>query len=205
MRAYSPPMPLFMMTLIVGAYLLGSVSFALLIAKSRGINLREVGSGNLGATNVGRALGKKTGRLVLVLDALKGLLPTLATRVVFGEEPIVGMVAVAAVVGHVFPIWHGFRGGKGAATSLGVVLVVSPLAGALAAVTYVAGKKLTRRASVGSLAGSVVATITTYIQSMYTPTHTSWQAVTALTLLALVAVAHRSNIARLANGTEPES
>lgn len=194
-------MPLAEATFALAAYLVGSVSFALLFAKRAGVDLRSVGSGNLGATNAGRALGKGTGRLVLALDAMKGLLPTLAARLVYGEAPIVGVVAVAAVLGHIFPVWHGFRGGKGAATSLGVVLAFEPMAGVLATLAYVAGKKLTLRASVGSLAGAFVAALSTYVLRTYA----DWRVLTTAALLALVVVAHRSNLARLANGTEPES
>ena len=187
--------------LVVAAYLLGSVSFGLLIARARGVDLRAVGSGNIGATNVGRALGKRTGRFVLVLDALKGALPVLAARWLLGStSPWTAGVGVAAVVGHLVPVWHGFRGGKGAATGLGVMLAAEPIAGAAAAVTYVLGKALTKRASVGSMLGAVVGCAVAWWLAPLGAM--AWMA-TAIGVLVLVA--HAPNLARLAKGEEPPS
>lgn len=196
--------------LVLVAYLLGSISFGLVAARRRGIDLRSVGSGNIGATNVGRALGKRTGAVVLLLDALKGALPALAARLLLpGQAPWIAGVAAAAVVGHLFPIWHGFRGGKGVATTAGVMLAVVPIAGALMAITYVALKKLTKRSSVGSLAGTVVALAATAVASSAPwpdppSTRPAWIAMAAA-IAVLVFARHTSNIRRLLRGEELES
>src|SRR5262249_41144279 len=100
--------------IVVAAYLVGSISFGLIVARAKGIDLRAIGSGNIGATNVKRALGARAGFLVLVLDAAKGLVPVAAARFVDdGSTRWVAAAAVSAVLGHVLPIWHGLRGGKG--------------------------------------------------------------------------------------------
>jgi glycerol-3-phosphate acyltransferase PlsY len=195
--------------LVVAAYLIGSISFGLVIAQRRGVDLRAVGSGNIGATNVGRALGKKTGRAVMILDALKGLVPVIAARALLPGEPWwLGAVAVAAVVGHLLPIWHGLRGGKGVATTAGVMLAAVPAAGALMAVTYGLVKKRTGKSSLGSLAGTFVALLATAVLARVAPwpdprTHADALTAMAAVITALVLVAHRSNLRRLSRGEEP--
>ncbi len=184
----------------VGAYLLGSVSFAILIARRRGVDVRAVGSGNPGATNVGRALGKRTGRVVLVLDALKGVLPVVALRVAGADPWWVAAAGVAAVVGHCFPIWHGLRGGKGAATGLGATVAASPIAGVAAAITYLALEKITKRASVGSLGGAAMGAGVLVAVEGVGPL-----AAMGAGVLALVVLRHVENIGRLVRGTEPRS
>lgn len=194
--------------LVVLAYVAGSFPTGVLLARARGVDLRKVGSGNIGATNVGRALGKKTGRVVLLLDGLKGLLPVLAVRLALpGEDRWIAATAVAAVVGHLFPIWHGLRGGKGVATTAGAMLMAVPIAGALMAVTYVVLRKLTKRSSVGSLAGTAVALAATAALGHAAP----WQdppgagrtfAIMAAAITALVFVRHVGNIRRLLRGEE---
>lgn len=194
--------------LVVVAYLLGSISFGLVAAKRAGIDLRTVGSGNIGATNVGRALGKGTGRAVMVLDALKGVLPVVAARLLLpAQEWWIGGVAVAAVLGHLAPIWHGFRGGKGVATTAGVMLVAVPAAGLAMAVTYGVLRKATKRSSVGSLVGTLVAVGVTAALRSGAPWRDGPDAARALLVTAgaiavLVFVRHTSNIQRLLKGEE---
>jgi glycerol-3-phosphate acyltransferase PlsY len=187
---------------VLGGYLVGSISFGLLLARRRGIDLRAEGSGNIGATNVGRVLGKRDGRIVLALDAAKGLVPALAARLALMEtSPWVGAAAVAATVGHIVPVFHGFRGGKGAATAVGGLVALSPFAGAAAFATYLVGKKLSRRASVGSLLGVVAGAGTTVgLHGLEDP-----RTFAALALAFLVVVRHHENLARLLRGEEPES
>jgi glycerol-3-phosphate acyltransferase PlsY len=188
--------------LTLGSYLLGSVSFGLLLAKRRGVDLRAEGSGNVGATNVGRLLGKDAGRRVLLLDAAKGALPALAARMALGkDDPWTAAVGTAAVVGHCFPLWHGLRGGKGAATAVGVLLVLAPPAGIAAAGTYFAVKKATGRASAGSIAGALVGAGTT-LALLGPASPRTWM---AGALLGLVLARHAENIERLVHGTEPPS
>jgi len=183
------------------AYLLGSVSFGLLAARRSGVDLRTTGSGNIGATNVGRALGKRTGRVVLALDALKGAIPAATSWALLGpDDPYTASVGVAAVVGHCFPLWHRFRGGKGAATAAGVMLTLVPLAGLAATLIYVALKKLTRRASVGSLAGALTGAVVA--GALLGPTPRAWM---TCAILGVVVLRHLGNIRRLIRGEEPES
>ncbi|MFW6051929.1 MAG: glycerol-3-phosphate acyltransferase [Myxococcota bacterium] len=182
-------------------YLLGSIGSGLLLARREGVDLRGVGSGNIGATNVGRVLGKQAYYTVLLLDALKGFAPTLAARLTMGpEDPWTAATGVAAALGHCYPVWHGFRGGKGAATAAGVLAAAAPAAGTAAAVTFVGLKKASRRASVGSLGGAVVGTVATVAL-----TGLGWRTAMASALLALIVARHRSNIARLLRGEEPPS
>jgi acyl phosphate:glycerol-3-phosphate acyltransferase len=138
---------------VAAAYVIGSIPFGLLIAKyGHGVDVRRHGSGNIGATNVGRVLGKKWGVVCLVLDALKGLLPTLLLPRVIPRpllpEDWLGLATVlcgaAAITGHVFPVWLGFRGGKGVATGAGVAAVVCWQA-ALAAVAAFAAVFVARK------------------------------------------------------------
>src|SRR5690606_17231678 len=159
-------------------------------------------SGNIGATNVGRLLGKRAGRQVLLLDAAKGALPALVARAVLGpDDGWAAATGAAAVLGHCFPIWHGFRGGKGAATAAGVLLALVPPAGLAAAGTYVALKKLSGRASVGSLGGALVgAGCTLALLGPASP-----RSLMAGALLGIVLVRHRDNLVRLARGQEPPS
>ncbi|MEM1032626.1 MAG: glycerol-3-phosphate acyltransferase [Myxococcota bacterium] len=153
--------PLVSTGLLVGAaYLSGAVPYGHLIARARGIDIRAVGSGNIGATNVSRALGRGWGVVVLVLDALKGAVPVGIAVWTAGAgltSPLgVTAAGLAAVVGHCFPVWLAFRGGKGVATSLGVFLVIDPVAAAASAVVFFATYALTRTASVGSLVAATL-------------------------------------------------
>lgn len=188
--------------LVVAAYLVGSISFAVLVARRHGVDLYAEGSGNPGATNVGRLIGKRAGRLVLAADLLKGAIPYGVGRALWGvDDPWSAAVGVAAVVGHCLPIWHRLRGGKGAATAAGVVLVAEPIAGAVAIATYLVLKKTTRRASVGSLAGATLGAIAGAV--LHGPTSTV--AIMAWVIAVLVWLRHHDNLARLARGEEPES
>ena len=108
------------------SYLLGSISFGLVLARLRGVDLRSTGSGNVGATNAARAMGKRWGVLVMLLDALKAVVPLLIGASVFAQDPardtILAAMAIAAFLGHLYPIFHGFAGGKGVATAAGVLI-----------------------------------------------------------------------------------
>lgn len=191
--------------LVVAAYLVGSISFALIAARRKGVDLYAEGSGNPGATNVGRVIGRRAGRAVLLLDALKGAVPYGAARVLLGDEGAGAWWAagagLAAVIGHCLPIWHRLRGGKGAATAAGVMLVGDLVAGLAAVATYVALKKLTKRASVGSLAGALVgAAIVVARGGGDAPV-----SVMAIAIAIVVWLRHADNLVRLARGEEPPS
>jgi len=186
---------------MAAGYLLGSVCFGIVLAKRAGIDLRAIGSGNIGATNVRRALGARAGRTVMLLDALKGFAPVLVARSLYGaDSPIVAGVAVAAVLGHCWPIWHGLRGGKGAATGAGVLLAATPLAGAAALLTFALLKWITGRASVGSLGGALLGLPAVLLEAGW-----GWRLGMAAAITGLVLIRHAENIRRLGRGEEPTS
>lgn len=194
--------------LSLAAYLLGSIPFGWLIARARGIELREVGSKNIGATNVFRSVGKGWGVLALLLDAAKGFVPAYAfCRWFPGAADCLGRFApeaglawgVCAIVGHNWPVWLKFRGGKGVATSAGVLLGVAPAAIGVALGVFAVVLAATRRVSVGSILAAVAACAAGWFFYPARPILAG-----ALTLLAvLVVLRHRSNISRLLRGAEP--
>lgn len=215
--------------LALAAFLSGSIPFGLLIARAKGIDIRAAGSGNIGATNVGRVLGKRWFLVVFALDFLKGLIPVLIAGTVLGTlgrmavEPALSArwlaCVLAAVLGHVFSPWIGFRGGKGVATSAGALVAVFPAmtipAVAAFAVFFVVLRTV-RIMSVASIAGAVslslwVATWFHLAHAGYgvrageivDPRHMWAYLALAMVLGVLVVWTHRANIARLRAGTEP--
>jgi acyl phosphate:glycerol-3-phosphate acyltransferase len=193
------------------AYLLGAVPFGLLIGYARGIDIRQHGSRNIGATNVGRVVGRKWGYLCLVLDVAKGLGPALAATQLLVHAPVdAGMllaclgVGLAAVLGHTFPVYLGFKGGKGVATTVGVALGIHPfftwpmLAALLA---YAAVRFGTGLVSVGSLTIALVFPVAVYVYAAHIralPGAAYWPLLGVASLLGLlIIVRHRSNIMRL--------
>jgi glycerol-3-phosphate acyltransferase PlsY len=189
----------FEFVLVGAAYLAGSIPFGMLLTRwLRGVDVRGQGSGNIGATNVARVAGKKLGAVVLLLDALKGALPVLFARLWQPEAPWLHvLVALAAVLGHVFPVWLRFRGGKGVATALGVFVMLAPLAALAGALTYAVLLWLTRVSSIGSLVGTVVTVVGTYFASP----HRAY-GVLAVGLFSLMLYTHRGNIGRLLRRAE---
>lgn len=185
-------------TLTAAAYLSGSVCFGLLAAKRAGVDLRAIGSGNVGATNVGRALGGRTARIVLFLDAAKGALPVGASVWLLGRlDPFTAGAALAAVVGHCYPLYFGFRGGKGVATAAGVVAVLQPIALGAGLAAFLILRQVSGKTSVGSLGGVLVALGTVGAVDRLTP---PTYAVAAI--VALVIWRHRENLRRLKKGEE---
>jgi acyl phosphate:glycerol-3-phosphate acyltransferase len=193
------------------AYLCGSIPFGLLIARGvAGVDIREQGSGNIGATNVGRVLGARWGIAALLLDALKGLLPVLliprclAVSNTGWFDLLQVLAGVATVVGHMFPVWLKFRGGKGVATSLGVVMILTPV-GSLAAFV---GFALCMFASRIVALSSIVAALIFAIGQMFILQPNPFAveklplSVFSLAVPALIVVQHRSNIGRLMRGEE---
>lgn len=180
------------------SYLLGSVLFGELIARAKGVNLREVGSGNVGATNVSRALGKKYGVVVFFLDMLKGFIPTALAVKIFGVDSLwVVLVGLAAVLGHMFPLFFGFKGGKGVATAFGVLLAVSPKVAFLSLLVWGLVVFFTRYVSLGSIAASTSAVFFLVVSDMPTSVTTM-----ALLIALLIVYKHKDNISRLLSGTE---
>jgi acyl phosphate:glycerol-3-phosphate acyltransferase len=187
------------------AYLLGAIPFGLLIVKALGgPDIREIGSGNIGAANVIRNAGTFAGILTLILDAGKGYLAVwLAAHFTSGNIRWMMLAAVCAVVGHMFPIWLGFRGGKGVATGLGVFLPICWQAVAAAIVLWLLVVIFWRYSSLGSISAAVAMPLLVYV--LYAPGHAPAEVVTFGTVLiaVLVLVKHHPNIARLVAGEEP--
>jgi glycerol-3-phosphate acyltransferase PlsY len=201
--------------LIAIAYLLGSIPFGLLIAKAHGMDLRSIGSGNIGATNLSRALGRKWAYLCFALDAAKGFVPMLAAAKFVHPVPTTVelflwlAVGSAAVLGHIFPIYIGFKGGKGVATSFGMALGLWPYytVCAIVAITiWVVFVLLWRYVSLASIVASVAFPIALVLAILLMPT---WRFadlwpifIAAIAIPLMVIVLHRKNIRRLIAGTE---
>ena len=184
--------------LVILSYLLGSVPSGLIIGKVSGLDVRKAGSGNIGATNVARLLGKTGGLLTLVADMAKGLIPVLAVQQMGLGDPIAALVGIAAFVGHLYPVFLNFKGGKGVATGFGVLLGLAPLAATILLVIFAAVAFSTRIVSLSSMVTAVAAPLLLWL-FYYSPTY-----IMMATLMAIMIVfRHYANIQRLLNGTEP--
>jgi len=183
--------------LILGAYLLGSVPTGLLLAKAAGVDIRATGSGNIGATNVYRTLGRTVGVLTLVGDCLKGLLPILAARYLGLTDAWIAAAGLAAFLGHVYTIFLGFKGGKGVATALGVFLGVSPLAVLFAVAIFALLVWKWRYISLGSISAAAAMPILVALLD-----RRPQLVVMTVVVAALVIWKHKENIGRLRAGTE---
>jgi len=185
---------------VVVAYLLGSIPFGYLIVRRKiGADIRQTGSGGTGATNVSRRAGKTAGVLTLLLDAAKGCAAVLIARVVTGDDWVIAAAAIAVLVGHIFPVWLGFRGGKGVATGVGIFAVLAPLALLCAGVIFIAIVVATRYVSLGSIIAAVLIPVIVWFQSGSQPLLTA-----AILGAALIVFAHRGNIKRLVSRTESQ-
>ena len=202
--------------LIVAAYLLGSVPFGLMVGRAKGIDPRTAGSGNIGATNLGRLLGKRFFFLVFAMDMLKGMLPVLAAGWLLHSRPETQLkfvlwllVAFAAIAGHMFSVFLGFKGGKGVATSCGVLLGLWPYytwPGLLALGVFIVTFKVSRYVSLGS----ILAALSFPAAYVAIGLARGWPVfgaqlpllVFGLLIAAMIVFKHRSNIARLRAGTE---
>jgi glycerol-3-phosphate acyltransferase PlsY len=204
--------------LIAAAYLLGSVPFGLIVGRAKGIDPRTAGSGNIGATNLGRLLGKKFFFLVFALDMLKGMLPVVLAGLLLRNRPDDPMkfagwllVAFAAIAGHMFSVFLGFKGGKGVATSCGVLLGLWPyytFPGLVALAVFIVTFKVSRYVSLGSIlaALSFPAAYVAIGLGMGWPVFGAQLPLLIFGLLiaAMIVFKHRTNIARLQAGTEPK-
>jgi glycerol-3-phosphate acyltransferase PlsY len=180
------------------AYLLGSVPFGIVMARLFGLgDLREIGSGNIGATNVLRTGNKQAAALTLIGDAGKGALAVIVARLVFGEAEA-GVAALAAMLGHLYPVFLGFRGGKGVATFLGTLLALSFPVGALACSTWLAAALAFRYSSLSALAAAGLAPL--FAVRFY-----HWHGAVLIAVMAvLIYLKHGDNIRRLLKGEEPK-
>jgi len=191
--------------LVFASYLLGSIPFGYLLVRLRsGRDVRSVGSGNIGATNVVRAAGWSTGVATLILDLAKGMFAVwLAGHFSDGNIRIVMFAGLAAILGHIFPVWLKFSGGKGVATALGVFIMISWTAVVAAVAVFAIVVLFWRYISLASVSAAAALPLLVYL--LYAPGHGPPTAVTAGTLLSsvLIIVKHRKNIERLMAGTEP--
>lgn len=188
----------------VGGYLLGSIPFGLVLTRAAGLgDIRQIGSGNIGATNVLRTGRKDLALATLVLDAGKAGIALFLARLIAGNNvPFqleIGLVAgFAAFIGHCFPVWLGFKGGKGVATYFGLLLVGMPPLGVVTGVTWIAVALMFRISSLAALASVAIAPILALVGSYSTP-----EIIALVALAALIFWRHSANIARLRAGTEP--
>ncbi len=184
--------------LVVVAYLLGSIPFGVLVTRARGgVDLRRVGSGNIGATNVLRAVGRGAAALTLLGDIGKGALAVGLGRLSGASPTVLAMIALVVVVGHLLPVFAGFRGGKGMATTLGVVLAAMPAVGGLLLLTWLAVAAIWRYSSLATLVASAALPVLSWLLDERPP-----MVVLSAALFLIVLVRHRENIVRLWEGTE---
>jgi len=193
---------------IIGAYILGSIPFALLITRLFGIeDIRKVGSGNIGATNAWRAAGPAAGILVTVFDIGKGVMALLLVSIVNPQslpvEYIKLMAGMAAILGHIFPVFLMFRGGKGVNTALGVMLTLLPIEALIALFIFIITVTISRYISLGSILGSITffsAVLVAWAMNIE-HAHPAYL-ITSFVLMLLIVISHRSNIRRLLAGNE---
>ena len=182
---------------VTAGYLVGSVPFAFLMAKRRGVDLRRTGSGNIGAANVLRTSGAPSAMAAMCLDVAKGAVVVMVVQRLFGGPATPVGAGLAAVIGHVYPVWLGFRGGKGVATAAGVFMILAPVALAIAAAVFALATWVTRYISVGSMSAAVTL-VAAAVASNSSPAVTAGAAVAAV----IIVHRHRGNLGRLHAGTE---
>jgi glycerol-3-phosphate acyltransferase PlsY len=178
------------------AYLAGSIPTGLLLTRRIGVDPRRAGSGNIGATNVLRTAGARLGAATLLGDVAKGAIPTLLAIVLGAGERAASTIGLAAFLGHLFPPWLRFRGGKGVATALGVALVLDPWAACAGVAAFAAVIATSGFVSLASILGATACAV-----ALWAREHPGWPAVVAMALLILAR--HHANLRRLAAGTEP--
>ena len=187
--------------LVIFGYLAGSIPFGLLYGRLAGVDVRQQGSGNIGATNVNRLLGKKLGILTLISDLLKGLVPMLIAAQILGNQPDAYLwtmlTGMAAFVGHCWPIYLKFRGGKGVATALGIFLYLAPLQTLIAIVLFAATVRLSGYVSLGSMGAAVSLPVMVWLGNG----PNDLLIITGIIAL-LIVLKHQENIRRLLRGEE---
>lgn len=182
---------------IAGAYLLGSIPTGLLLGKLYGIDVRNEGSGNIGATNLYRTAGRKVGFITLVGDCLKGLLPVILACKLGYAEPVQAWIGLAAFCGHAFSVFLVFKGGKGVATALGVFLALAPLAVLWALAVFILLVTIWRYISLGSIVAAAVMPLVIFNQP-----HSPQLLIATVLIAAIIIVKHHANIKRLIEGSE---
>lgn len=197
---------------IVVAYLIGSIPFGYLIVRHKvGEDVRDSGSGGMGATNVSRRAGKAAGVFTLVLDALKGVLAIVVAQLIIGEggptvDWLTAAAAIAAITGHIFPVWLRFRGGKGVATGVGVFLMLAPIAVLCAAIVFLVVVSIIKYVSLGSIVAAAIIPLFVFMDMVFITSVSDLRPLLTATVVGamLIIFAHRGNIRRLAEGTEPK-
>ena len=188
------------------AYLLGSISFSVIISKKMaGFDVREKGSGNAGATNMLRSVGKKGAIFTFIGDCLKGVVAIIVGKIAKNTDKalLVQLAGIAVVLGHTFPIFFGFKGGKGVATSLGVLLMTNWQIGLICLVFALVLMALSKMVSLGSVGAAILfPVLVLFIHTNFTVSEGSSYLIYSIILAVIVAFNHRSNIKRILNGTE---
>lgn len=192
-----------LIAMVIGGYLLGSIPFGILVGKKvGGVDITEVGSGNIGAANVAREVGLAWGIVTLVADALKGFLPVAAAPFLLGgsaevNEVLRGLVGLSAVLGHLFPAYNHKRGGKGVATALGVFLAISPISCAFSGAIFLIVVAIRRYISLGSMVAALSMPVWLFIDD-----RSVVLIATSMIISLLILLRHKDNIRRLATGNE---
>ena len=187
---------------VITSYLIGSIPFGLIFSRFfSNVDVRTIGSGNIGATNVLRASGKTAAALTLVADALKGFLPVLMVQHMFNVEITTVLSGAAAVLGHNFPVYLKFKGGKGVATSFGVILAVAPWLGLISLLMWLAASTLWRYSSLSALIAFACYPALTFMDR---PSSSKPYEALSLFIFGMIYYRHRENIKRLLAGTEPK-
>ena len=196
---------------LIGSYLLGSIPFGYLAGRLAGIDIRKVGSGNLGATNVVRVLGKQYGYPVFALDFLKGFAAVMISMLMAPGRPpewnspeIFGILAaMSSILGHLCPLWLKFEGGKGVATSAGALLALTPVATLIGVAVWIIVFLLTRYVSLASITAAVILPIVILVVRSHEQNNGKPLLIASACVAVVVIWRHRSNLSRLMRGTEP--
>ncbi len=183
--------------LIILSFIVGSIPVGMIIARIKGVDLKKVGSGNIGATNVLRTMGKGSAIITLIGDITKGVIPVIAGKYFIGNIAMEGIIGLSAILGHNFSIFLGFRGGKGVATSIGVLLIYSPMAAIITIALWLITVLATRYSSLGAIISFGVLPICIYLFDYSTE-----KLITSIMITTLLILRHTANITRLINGTE---
>lgn len=185
--------------IILVGYLIGSINLSIVLSRKKGKDIREQGSGNAGATNTLRTMGKKTAAIVLLFDILKGVVVVLLAKLMSGlaQDPnlFIQLAAIAVIVGHNFPIYYGFKGGKGVATSLGVITVINPLSAVICLLFAIVLMVITKMVSLSVMLAAVLFPI---LIIFFAPNYFIF----ALVIVLLLIYRHRANIKRIVSGNE---
>lgn len=186
-----------MLFIYILSYLSGSIPFGVLISKHIGnINIKEVGSGNIGATNVARAMGRKWAIITFLMDGLKGLIPVMFAKIIFADGYQTGIVALLCVVGHIFPVWLSFKGGKGVSTTILILFGLNWILGLLTVFVWLVSYKITKISAMGAICAMCsMSVLSIFFLS-------SFISFTCFLITGIILFKHRENIQRIISGKE---